>query len=85
MLERVACNMMTGNQLKSGRALAGMSLGDLAQETNIPIGMLETMESYGPEFLGSETEDEVQKIQTVLDKRSVVFGTSGVRLRGMES
>jgi hypothetical protein len=75
--------LITGNQLKAGRALAGMDQLSVAQAAKVSVNTIRNMESRGasPITSGAVT---VRNVQIALESFGVEFtngGQPGVRLR----
>ena len=74
-------------QIRAGRALVGLSAGDLAEKTGLGLSTIQRMENRGT---GSSTMANVEAVQAALEKEGVIFlpasqnidGGAGVRLKG---
>jgi DNA-binding XRE family transcriptional regulator len=77
--------LSTGNQLRAGRALAGMDQADLAKRAGVHVNTIRTMEGKGEAMLKSAL-DVVTRVQSALEAAGVEFlnhGQPGVRLRAI--
>lgn len=75
--------LTTGNQLKAGRALAGLDQGDVAKRAGVSINTISAMEKRGAETLTSGL-DTIKAVMTVLEAEGIEFlnhGQPGVRLK----
>lgn len=76
--------LTTGNQLRAGRAFAGLTLQELAKASGVNSQTIHRMEQQGGARLTSGL-DTVLKIAAALEKKGIVFveidGKPGVRLR----
>ena len=74
--------LITGNQLKAARALAGIDQKTLAAESSVNISTIGSMEAKGEASLTSGL-DTIRKVMAALEARGVEFlnhGNPGVRL-----
>jgi transcriptional regulator with XRE-family HTH domain len=74
--------LTTGNQLKAGRALAGMDQGTLASRAGVNINTISAMEKRGALMLTSGL-DKIRAVMDVLEAEGIEFlnhGQPGVRL-----
>ena len=74
--------MITGDQIRAGRALLSWSQPRLAEQAGLSVPTIKRMEIHGPE---RSTAGNVEKVQAALET-GVVFierngGGPGVRLR----
>lgn len=75
--------LTTGNQLKAGRALAGMDQGTLAARAGVNINTIGSMEKRGAQGLTSGL-DKIQAVMRALEAEGIEFlnhGEPGVKLR----
>jgi transcriptional regulator with XRE-family HTH domain len=75
--------LITGNQLKAARALAGVDQLSVAQAAKVAINTIRNMESRGPNPITSGAVT-VRNVQTALEAAGVEFTNGeqpGVRLR----
>ena len=75
--------LVTGNQLKAARALAGIEQSELADKAGVHVNTIRKMEWKGPAELTSGA-DVVRKVQVALEAAGVEFlnhGRPGVRLK----
>jgi transcriptional regulator with XRE-family HTH domain len=74
--------LTTGNQLKAGRALAGLDQGTLAKLAGVNINTISAMEKKGSDRLTSGL-DKITGVMLVLEGEGIEFlnhGKPGVRL-----
>lgn len=74
--------MVTGNQLRAARALAGLNQEQLATKAGVNINTVRNMEGRASEVLVSGL-DTVMKVQAALETEGIEFlnhGQPGVRL-----
>ena len=75
--------LVTGNQLKAARSLAGVEQSDLAQAAGVHVNTIRKMEWKGAAEITSGA-DVVRKVQLALEAAGVEFlnhGRPGVRLK----
>lgn len=75
--------LVSGNQLKAARALAGIGQIDLARLAGVDVNTVRNMEAKGSEQLTSRLNN-VLRVQTALEQLGIEFlnhGQPGVRLR----
>jgi transcriptional regulator with XRE-family HTH domain len=75
--------LITGNQLKAARALAGIDQKSVAQAADVAVNTIRNMEARGPNPITSGAVT-VRGVQTALESFGVEFtngGQPGVRLR----
>src|SRR5262245_44545751 len=74
--------LITGNQLKAARALAGVDQHELADSAGINVNTIRNMEARGAEPITSSAVT-VRKVQLALEARGIEFlnhALPGVRL-----
>ena len=79
--------LVTGNQLRAARALAGIEQISLAEKAGVSIGTIRNMEAKGGATLTSGLAN-VSAVQHALEGAGVEFlnhGQPGVRLRKAET
>jgi hypothetical protein len=79
--------LITGNQLKAARALAGVDQLVLANAAKVAVNTIRNMESHGPDPITSGAVT-VRNVQSALEAAGVEFtngGQPGVRLRRSQS
>ena len=79
-------SLMTGNQLRAGRALAGVDQKWLAESSGVSINTVRNMEGRGAEPITSGAVT-LRKVQAALERAGVEFTNGdapGVRLRASE-
>jgi transcriptional regulator with XRE-family HTH domain len=75
--------LVTGNQLKAARALAGIEQIELAELAKVSIGTVRNMEAQGAQPIRS-TSQNARAVQVALEARGIEFlnhGAPGVRLK----
>jgi len=75
--------LITGNQLRAGRALAGVEQKWLAEKSGVSINTIRNMEARAAEAITSGAVT-LRKVQAALEEAGVEFtngGQPGVRLR----
>jgi transcriptional regulator with XRE-family HTH domain len=75
--------LLIGNQLKAGRALAGIEQQELADAANVHVNTIRKMEAKAREEITSAA-DVLRRVQSALERAGVEFTNGsqpGVRLR----
>jgi len=75
--------MLTGNQLKAGRALLGMHQAELAERAGLNVNTIRHMESSGETPIPGRVAN-IQAVQAALETAGVQFlndDEPGVRLK----
>lgn len=75
--------LITGNQLRAGRALAGVEQKWLAEKSGVSINTIRNMEARGAEAITSGAVT-LRKVQAALEEAGIEFtngGQPGVRLK----
>lgn len=75
--------LITGNQLRAGRALAGVEQKWLAEKSGVSINTIRNMEARAAEAITSGAVT-LRKVQAALEEAGVEFtngGQPGVRLK----
>lgn len=76
--------LVTGNQLKAARALAGIEQKVLAERTGLNVNTIRSMESSAGNPIAGRAAN-VHKVQAALEEMGIEFlndGRPGVRLSG---
>jgi transcriptional regulator with XRE-family HTH domain len=69
--------MISGDQIRAGRALARLSARELAELADVDITTVQRLEGGNAEKIGSAKLDTILKIKRALEEAGIVFLDDG--------